>query len=1345
MRHLLHLVKSLACTLLLFCFSGVSTAQSVIFSDHFDSPACGHICATPNWLSESAGSGVGHGFDRASASLGGSGANTVSYDGTPHVWFSPETGPYHIWGVSPALNVIAGRTYEVSYQGVAHGAVGGVDTMRVFVGGAQTTAAMTTELAAYVHHVDEVRPIAYQRYATQFTATTTGTVHVGLKMESVGDLDYFFLDEFAVTEVVPVSCWPVSGLSATAISHDSVALSWSGDPRNGTSDFIVEYGPAGYTPGSGSTVAATSTTDTLVGLTQLTAYDIYVRAICGSSDTSSRLYTSYTSPMGPQAIPWGDDFNASCHGLCDLTGWTTPIPTGRASSQRLNLATGVWDNGPNSTNHALAYGSSAAVPRWYYSPSLLFEAGKGYIIKRTRRSFGVNGGVDTEEIYLGGSPSASAMTHLVQTSTLTTGPTGTITEEIEFVAPFTGALHLGFKAVPVGGLDGLSMDDFSVIEAPSCWHTTSIASQASGVDQVTLSWTHDTRNATRDYVIEYGLAGFARGTGTVVAVDTNVATVGGLSVATTYDFYVTADCGGGDLSSAAVITVTTPTPLPYVQDFNAACNGACPIPRWATPKAPGGSTYTAVHQATAGWGHGPNGTNHALAYGTNYASERWYFPPGIFVVAGREYGVTRTRKDFDVQGGLDSEEIHLGAHPTANSMSVVLGTRVLTAGTSTEEFRFTPTETGMIYLGFKQVASDGLDGTSFDDFAIVDVCPPVHSVHTISAPDEIVVNWTSDPTNAGATKIVEYGLVGFTQGTGTSVSTTGTSATISGLTAGTVYDIYVGVDCGGGTTLPATYVSAATSVAVPYATSFEAPGVAAGARIAAIQWTQQGDAAFVGRNAPEARTGDDFIVVTSGNAFVSHLASPALTLAEGTTYVVEGYYTTYGSLTGEAQLSFTIGSTADSTSHTQIPLRFSYSDASAAGGYRVARATYTAPADTVVYFGVRPKAVGANCGLRFDDFSVRELADASVGAITTTGAGTCETAAVAVTASAQSMGFLPVNDAAGNLVALVNPNGNDLGAVTAEAVDLAATSSQGGLTTLSRNVNLVATNGPGPYTANGGVQVMLPFVDAEMAELVAALGGGSSDWSQLTVSHYSDAATEDCDVANNLPGGYSQIPLDTVLDYGTGAKLLAFTTTGFSEFTAGASAPLPVQLVDFSASAKTGHTALAWRTASEVDASHFAVERSDDGQTFRAIAEVAASGRNGAGAVYAFDDYAPVVTPVTYYRLRIVDLDGGSARSEVIPVARGSGPGAEGPGVGLAAYPQPAGETLTLEFEAAAAGEVVLALYDAVGRATVREVIAVAAGAHTRVLDLADLPQGAYVLRVTDAVGRTDSRRVVRR
>lgn len=174
--------------------------------------------------------------------------------------------------------------------------------------------------------------------------------------------------------------------------------------------------------------------------------------------------------------------------------------------------------------------------------------------------------------------------------------------------------------------------------------------------------------------------------------------------------------------------------------------------------------------------------------------------------------------------------------------------------------------------------------------------------------------------------------------------------------------------------------------------------------------------------------------------------------------------------------------------------------------------------------------------------------------------------------------------------------------------------------------------------------------------------------------------------------------------------------------------PLPVELTAFAASAKTRHVALAWTTASERGASHFAVERSGDGAAWAAIGAVAAAGDADAVNDYAFSDGAPLAG-ANYYRLRQVDVDGAEALSAVEVVHFGAGD------AGLAdvvAYPNPARAYVALAGLPEAhgpggpggPGAVTARLLDVSGR----EVAVLGFGASR--MSLAGVPAGVYALVV---------------
>ena len=92
-------------------------------------------------------------------------------------------------------------------------------------------------------------------------------------------------------------------------------------------------------------------------------------------------------------------------------------------------------------------------------------------------------------------------------------------------------------------------------------------------------------------------------------------------------------------------------------------------------------------------------------------------------------------------------------------------------------------------------------------------------------------------------------------------------------------------------------------------------------------------------------------------------------------------------------------------------------------------------------------------------------------------------------------------------------------------------------------------------------------------------------------------------------------------------------------------APLPVSMLNFECLMLNERQAkVSWQTATEINVSHFNVQRSTDGVTFYSIGKVNAKGASS----YTFNDQSPLWgAGGLYYRLEIVDKNGSITYSEI--------------------------------------------------------------------------------------------------
>ncbi len=110
--------------------------------------------------------------------------------------------------------------------------------------------------------------------------------------------------------------------------------------------------------------------------------------------------------------------------------------------------------------------------------------------------------------------------------------------------------------------------------------------------------------------------------------------------------------------------------------------------------------------------------------------------------------------------------------------------------------------------------------------------------------------------------------------------------------------------------------------------------------------------------------------------------------------------------------------------------------------------------------------------------------------------------------------------------------------------------------------------------------------------------------------------------------------------------------SSFSPMTFGSSTnnnALPVELTHFSGQKQPGQVKLKWHTASEQNASHFLVQRSEDGEQFQTIGRKEAQGTTTESTHYQYFDRNPEMA-TNYYRLKQVDFDGSYEYSNVISV-----------------------------------------------------------------------------------------------
>lgn len=174
---------------------------------------------------------------------------------------------------------------------------------------------------------------------------------------------------------------------------------------------------------------------------------------------------------------------------------------------------------------------------------------------------------------------------------------------------------------------------------------------------------------------------------------------------------------------------------------------------------------------------------------------------------------------------------------------------------------------------------------------------------------------------------------------------------------------------------------------------------------------------------------------------------------------------------------------------------------------------------------------------------------------------------------------------------------------------------------------------------------------------------------------------------------------------------------------------LPVDFIGLDAVLLNDAIEVQWTTASEVDASHYIVERSTDAFVYTPLGTVQAMGNTTNLTRYTFVDDAPE-EGLNYYRVQQVDLDGTTTTSPAdYAIYRKAT-------TEMVVFPNPAGDILFASFEMPEDDAVIWRILDANGRLLEQDLYQGTKGNMLIDVPLERLATGSYTLLVNDSRGK---------
>ena len=306
-------------------------------------------------------------------------------------------------------------------------------------------------------------------------------------------------------------------------------------------------------------------------------------------------------------------------------------------------------------------------------------------------------------------------------------------------------------------------------------------------------------------------AGFALGTGTPVTGTTNnPETITGLTPLTNYEFYVQADCGGGDLSTwvgpFSFTTACAAIPAPWTDDLESLT----PSTTFVSQGCWNASSVSAYDWNVDGAGSTPSSNTGPL--GANSGANYFYVEASsgsagnIATLLSPQIDVTALTLPmiefyYHMFGG-QMGNLYVDAWDGAawNQVDVISGAQqTAQADPWLRRAIYLPGYTGITQIRFRAESQGTFEGDiSLDDISILEApsCPEP-SNFSITGSDLTSADFAWSPIGSELEWQLEYGAPGFTPDVqaGTSILTGNNPETLSGLTPNTFYEIYLQAVC----------------------------------------------------------------------------------------------------------------------------------------------------------------------------------------------------------------------------------------------------------------------------------------------------------------------------------------------------------------------------------------------------------------------------------------------------------------------------------------------------------------------------------------------------------------------
>jgi hypothetical protein len=389
----------------------------------------------------------------------------------------------------------------------------------------------------------------------------TGTgQYIAFKIQYNSTYMYGYIDNLEIMDIP--TCPRPTLATVSNITSSSMDLDWT---ETGTAtQWEVEYGPTGFTHGTGTFVSTSIHPVNIPTLTPSTSYDFYIRAICSAGDTSywSNKVVGVTACVPITTLPWNEGFESITVANELPVCWS-------ATNLGTYTFTQIADYG--SYNRNARTGTKAAYFKWgcndrFFTPGFQLSAGVAYQFSYWYVTDAYTGW-NTLEL---GAYSGQTAGTLVQTLNTVTAPVNTTYVQVNatFTPTTTGTYYFGIYCSSNSVPYYLTFDDLSLTaSAVTCPIPTNLAVSGITSSGATATWTAG--GTETQWEIAYKPTASSTWLTSIVNT-TPTYPLTGLTSGTPYDVKVRAICAAGDSSVYTAIvnftttTVSCPTPTNVV-------------------------------------------------------------------------------------------------------------------------------------------------------------------------------------------------------------------------------------------------------------------------------------------------------------------------------------------------------------------------------------------------------------------------------------------------------------------------------------------------------------------------------------------------------------------------------------------------------------------------------------------------------------------------------------------------------------------------------------------------------------------------------------------------------------